>query len=289
MKDLFKSQQIFFAIAVTICFGVLFSSCGLPSEAETSRTGNQTKVEWICSDIRDQIDELIDAGNDLITYDHSYTYYLEYIKKYGSVQDELVTIDDDLTGPTLILRQVVRDIFEIASNPDSVITSLSLNVSTSTKKWNKRNSKMRSIQNVLDVLCSRDETRSDGIEYSANPKCDLSCQFSVKSKLEDLLVPVDSTAKENKFGFLEYTTVVGSVDEISKYYLSTLGSSGWKIQPGESLFGPKSDYGFLVSQVWCRLKPKSVNLQIVISSLAEQPGTTYISLGTDSDAYLNCE
>ena len=284
MKLIFKSEQSFFAIAVAICFGVLLSSCGLPSEAEVLRNKNQLKVDSVCAQISNQISDLNKAGNYLITYDYSYTYYLGYKEKYGSVQDELVTIDDDLTGPTLILRQVVRDLLVIASNPDSVITSLALKVSTSTQKWNNRISKMRSIQNILEVLCADDATRVDGIEYSANAECDLSCQFSVKSKTEGILVPVDSTAKEDKFGFLEYTTVVGSVDEISKYYLSTLGSSGWKIQPGESNFGPESDDGFLVSQVWCRRKPKSVNLLIVISALAEKPGTTYISLGTDSDS-----
>ena len=289
MKTVIKSQQTFFAVVVTICLGVLLSSCGLPSEAERSRSENQGKIDWVCPDIMNQIGELNEAGNDLITYDYSYTYYLEYKKKYESVQDELVTIDDDLAGPTLILRQVVRDILMIASTPDSVITSIALKVSTSRQKWNNRISRMKSIQNVLEVLCYDERTRIEGIEYSANSECDLSCQFSVKSKIEGILVPADSTAKEDKFGFLEYATVVGSVDEISKYYLSTLGSSGWKIQPSESNFGPKSDDGFLVAQVWCRSKPKSVNLLIVISSLAKQPGTTYISLGTDSDKSLKCE
>jgi len=283
MKLRFKSQQSFFAIAVAICFGVLLSSCGLPSEAEVLRNKNQLKVDSVCANVRYKIGDMNDAGNDLITYDYSFSQYLQYKNKYESVQNELAIIDLDLAGPTLILRQVVRDLLVIASIPDSVITSVALKVSTSTQKWNNRISKMESIRNVLEVLCYDDRTRIEGIEYSANSECDLSCQFSVKSKIEGILVPVDSIAKEDKLGFLEYATVVGSVDEISKYYLSTLGSRGWKIQPGESNFGPESDDGFLVAQVWCRRKPKSVNLLIVLSSLAEQPGTTYISLGTDSD------
>jgi hypothetical protein len=289
MRTEFKSERSLFAVAVTICFGVLLSSCGLPSEAERTRNENDKKVNWACADIRDQIGEMIDAGNDLITYDYSYGTYLQYKEKYESVQDELIIIDDELDGPTLILKQVVRDVFEIASNPDSVITSIALKVSTNREKWNNRISKMESIQSVLDVLCYDDRTRIDGIEYSADSKCDLSCHFSVKSKVEGILVPDDSIAKEDKFGFFEYATVVGSVDEISKYYLSTLGSRGWKIQPSESNFGPKSDGGFLVAQVWCRSKPKTVNLLIVLSSLAKQPGTTYISLGTDGDKSLKCE
>jgi hypothetical protein len=283
MKLRFKSQQSFFAIAVAICFGVLLSSCGLPSEAEVLRNKNQLKVDSVCANVRYKIGDMNDAGNDLITYDYSFSQYLQYKNKYESVQNELAIIDLDLAGPTLILRQVVRDLLVIASIPDSVITSVALKVSTSTQKWNNRISKMESIRNVLEVLCYDDRTRIEGIEYSANSECNLSCQFSVKSKIEGILVPVDSIAKEDKLGFLEYATVVGSVDEISKYYLSTLGSRGWKIQPGESNFGPESDDGFLVAQVWCRRKPKSVNLLIVLSSLAEQPGTTYISLGTDSD------
>lgn len=284
----FKKKN-YLALMITVLVAIV-SSCSLPSEADRLRVENQKKIDAVCYQINNQLNEMIDAGNDLIDYDYIFDQYREYENKYQSVAEELALIDDELKGPSLIVRQVVRDLVEIASSPNSVIESLAvIRVSVNTEKWNRRNSKLEGIMTVMKVLCSEDSTRPKGVTYSTTESCDLNCQFSQKSKVQEVLVPAGSNAKKTQFDSWEYSTTVGSVDEISKYYLTTLGTYGWMMQPGESNFGPKSDAGFLISQVWCRAKPKRINLQVVISSLSANPGTTYITLLTDNDKSLNCD
>ena len=290
---------------VVVGCALIVSSCVNRTEADKQRIQAEDafhKINWVCSDIYDSLNNVIKKNNNFLKYRTALDKYeksgngaeLEeldapdnYYSAYQDAATKFSEIKTDLKGPTLILDSVLRDLLKIVQAPQATLRSVDRII---TSKWNARTDKIRILSTLVEALCSSDDTIRKGVVYSVTSSCDLNCHFSQKSKVINVLVPDDTKGKKSEFGSWEYQTKAGSVSEVSKFYLSTLISKGWKLQP-ESKLDPTEDSeeGFLVSQIWCRTSPSYLNLLLIVNDLVEQPGVTYISLGTDKDKSLGCK
>jgi hypothetical protein len=290
-------------IHTTFIFCALaLSSCVTTTEAERERIDSEQKINWTCVDVNDSLANVIKKDNGLVRYDNALDNYArtgkygdlgfnveapqDYFDAYEEAAIQFSEIKNDLVGPTLILDSALKDLIKIVQNPESAVSPMG---KINTAKWNARSERINKLSAVVDALCQADETIRTDVVYSASSTCDLNCHFSQKSKIANVLVPDDAKGVKNQFDFWEFQTKVGSVSEISKFYLSTLTSKGWKLQL-ESKLDPTEDAetGFLVSQIWCRTSPTYLNLQLIVNDLVVRPGVTYISLGTDKDKSLGC-
>ncbi len=290
-------------IHTTIIFCALaLSSCVSLTEADKARMDSEEKINWTCADINDSLANIIKKDNELVRYDNALDNYAR-IGEYGDLgfnadapqdyydaYEEAVTqfseIKNELVGPTLILNSALKDLIRIVQNPESAVSPMG---KIYTAKWNARSERINKLSATVDALCQSDETIRTDVVYTASNTCDLNCHFSQKSKITNVLVPDDAKGVKTQFDYWEFQTKVGSVSEISKFYLSTLTSKGWKLQL-ESQLDPTKDAekGFLVSQIWCRTSPTFLNLHLIVNDLVVRPGITYISLGTDKDKSLGC-
>ena len=283
---------------------MLLASCVSISPEEQAKIDAEYELSSVCSDITDSFNDVLEKNKDLLRYDDALENYAStglygdtgfnasapsnYFSSYDSALSELNSVNMTLSGPTNILRNPLRELIEIVENPGATVSSMG---DIYTSKWNARVNEMNRLSDVLNALCESDQTVREGAIYSASESCNLQCQFSLDSKVSNVLAPSDSTAEKTGFGNWEYKTKVGSVSDVSKYYLSTLSEKGWKFQSEESRLDPVGDTDdeFMVSQVWCRTKPNYLNLLLIVSDSIQTPGTTSIILGTDTDKSFGCK
>ena len=275
-----------------------------PTEEDKQGIDTENKINLVCVDIKESFNNIVNKGNDLVRYDKALDNYArtglyqdtgfntdapsDYYNAYQWSAMQLTEIKANLEGPTLILASVLRDFIKIAQNPEATVSPLG---EIYTAKWNARSGRIKKLSAYVDALCQPDETIRTNVTYSVSSTCGLKCHFSQKSKIVNVLVPDDTKVKKFTYGSWDYQTKIGSVSEISKFYLSTLSSKGWRLLPGDSLLDPTMDSegGFSVAQVWCRTSPTFLNMVLSVSDTAELPGVTSIVLMTDKDKSYGCE
>lgn len=300
MRNQDKTKARFFALGCML----LVSSCVSITEEEQARLDAEYELSSTCSEITDVFNEVISKNNDLLRYDDALENYestglygdtgfnasapSNYFDAYNEASVKLSAIQSSLSGTTEILESPLVELLRIVENPDAYVSPTG---DIRTAKWNSRVEEMNRLSDVVNALCERDNTIREGVTYTKSEQCDLSCQFTRESEVDNVLVPSDSNGKKNELEFWTYRTIIGSVSDVSKYYLSTLSEKGWKFQSEESRLDPVGDSEdeYLVSQVWCRTSPKYLNLLLIVSDTVKEPGVTMISLGTDTDRSSGCK
>jgi hypothetical protein len=301
MSNQSRTRSILLFLGCTL----VFASCVSITPEEQARLDAEYELNSLCSEVTDSFNEVLEKGKDLLRYDDALENYestglygdtgfnanapSNFFRAYEDANIEVSSFLSSLTGPTMLLQSPLNDLKKIVANPGATVSPMG---DIYTSKWNKRVFEMNRLSDVLNALCENDNTIRDGAIYTKSEKCDLSCQFRSESEVKDVLVPSDSKGKKNELGFWKFRTNVGSVSDVSKHYLSTLSEKGWKFQSEESRLDPISesdDDEYLIAQVWCRTSPKYLNLLLIVSDLAKEPGTTLISLGTDTDRSSECK
>ena len=283
---------------------MLLASCVSITPEEQAKIDAEYEISSVCSDITDSFNDVLEKNKDLLRYDDALENYestgvygdtgfnasapSNYFSSYETALLDLTSVNEALSGPTSILRNPVRELIEIVENPGATVSSMG---DIYTSKWNARVDEMNRLSDVLNALCESDQTVREGAVYTVSESCNIQCQFSIESKISYVPVPSDSASEKSGFGNWEYKTKVGSVSDVSKYYLSSLSEKGWKFQSEESRLDPVGDTDdeFVVSQVWCRTKPSYLNLLLIVADSVKTPGITSITLGTDTDKSFGCK
>jgi hypothetical protein len=137
------------------------------------------------------------------------------------------------------------------------------------------------------VACGGEEIKdSSQVTNSTAISCGVDCQMTKKSGIPGVLIPKNSVMSKTELGSLTYTSPEVSVLEVSRFYMDSLGSAGWKFQPDEGGTNETKSK----TMVWCRNNPSVLNLLISVSSLADnfqEPGVNVL-LMTDTIDDLPC-